>query len=94
MLAWKDKKKELQENKTAEEADERCPYQPQITQYAANLEREGDVGSRLYNKAFEYRAKRQEEIERQMLEIEQVIPLPLHLSEALDGSTSLIYPSS
>jgi len=72
LLAWKDKKKELQENKTAEEADERCPYQPQITQYAANLEREGDVGSRLYNKAFEYRAKRQEEIERQMLEIEQM----------------------
>lgn len=72
LLAWKDKKKELQETKTAEEDDERCPYQPQITQYAANLEREGDVGSRLYNKAFEYRAKRQEEIERQMLEIEQM----------------------
>lgn len=72
LLGWKEKKKELKETKKQEEEMERCPHQPQITNYAASLQREGTVGERLYSKAFEYRAKRQEEIERQMQEIEEM----------------------
>jgi len=72
LLAYKDKKLEKQEEKKQMQEVEECPHHPQITNYAAQLEREGDIGERLYNKAFEYRAKRAEEVERQMCEIEEM----------------------
>jgi len=72
LIAWKDKKASKLKEKEIEVEEEKCPHHPQITNYAASLQRDGDVGDRLYNKAFEYRSKREDEIERQMQEIEEM----------------------
>lgn len=67
---------QYKERIAAKPASEECTHTPAITTYASAIEREGDVGSRLYSKAFEYKAKRAEEVERQMAEIEAMANQP------------------
>jgi len=72
LLTWAESKKASSMAKLRADDAVNCPHKPQITNYAAALQREGPVGERLYNKAFEYKAKRAEEVERQMAEIEDM----------------------
>merc|ERR1712166_1084937 len=58
--------KERFKAKAADATSKECPHKPQITSYASQLERDGDVSERLYAKSFEYRAKKQEMVREQM----------------------------
>lgn len=72
LLGYKTQKEQKAMSRLQSEVAETAPGVPRITNYAASLCRDGDVGNRLYNKAFEYKAKRAQQVEQQMAEIEDM----------------------